>query len=180
MPWNPVTNLNAFQKSDEVSHELWLKTTVPLLKIVVNQWCWKIIPNRTQVKIPSFELCFRISQDILIVWVCLTSPVYDVQTSTTIQINRFLFWMWTIFLRKTFTCAFRATRSPVELTCAHVGRGQQGPDFTISGFPLFDAPKSYFQRVGASKLFNFKESWESSQAKIWLSVLDHLDCNEKS
>ena len=36
MARKPVTNLNAFQKSGEVFNDLWLHTTVPLLKNYVN------------------------------------------------------------------------------------------------------------------------------------------------
>ena len=92
MARKPATNLNASQKSAEVFNDLWLQTTASLLKNYVNQRCWKIIPNRTQTKNPSFELTVRISQDVLIVWVCLTCPEHDIQTSRTVQVNLFPFW----------------------------------------------------------------------------------------
>ena len=85
MARKPVTNLNTFQKSGEVFNDLWLHTTAPLLNN-------EIIPNRTQAKNPSFELTVRISQDVLIVWVCLTCPEYDIQTSRTVRVSLFPFW----------------------------------------------------------------------------------------
>ena len=87
----PVTNLNAFQKSGEVFNDLWLHTTAPLLNNEVKSRDRNIIPNRTQAKNPSFELTVRISQDVLIVWVCLTCPEYDIQTSRTVRVSLFPF-----------------------------------------------------------------------------------------
>ena len=58
---------------------------------------WKIIPNRTQTKNPSFELTVRISQDVLIVWVCLTCPEHDIQTSRTVQVSLFPFFPCQLF-----------------------------------------------------------------------------------
>ena len=92
MARKPVTNLNAFQKSGEVFNDLWLHTTAPLLNNEVKSRDRNIIPNRTQAKNPSFELTVRISQDVLIVWVCLTCPEYDIQTSRTVRVSLFPFW----------------------------------------------------------------------------------------
>ena len=61
-------------------------------EILGKSWHWKIIPNRTQTKNPSFELTVRISQDVLVVWVCLTCPEYDIQTSRSVQVSLFPFW----------------------------------------------------------------------------------------
>ena len=80
MARKPVTNLNAFQKSGEVFNDLWLHTTAPLLNNEVKSRDRNIIPNRTQTNNPSFELGFRILQVVLIVWICLTWPEYDIQT----------------------------------------------------------------------------------------------------
>ena len=60
MPRKPVTNLNAFQKSGEVFNDLWFHTTAPLLNNDVKSCDRNIIPNRTQIKNPSFELGFWI------------------------------------------------------------------------------------------------------------------------
>ena len=74
--------MNAFPKSDEVFNDLWLRATASLLKNQTNHNTETIIPNRTQPKNPSFELTVRISQDVLIAWVCLVCLEYDIQTST--------------------------------------------------------------------------------------------------
>ena len=95
------TNLNAFLKRGEVVNELWLNTTVSLLKTSTNHDTGKIIPNRTQMKNPSFELGLRILQVVLILWTRLTCSEYVIQTSRTIRCNRFPFWHVSYFPSQT-------------------------------------------------------------------------------
>ena len=64
---NPVRNLNSLKIFAEVFSNLSLKVAGPLLRNLVNQGTEIIIANRTQTRIPSFELAIRIREDVLIV-----------------------------------------------------------------------------------------------------------------
>ena len=63
----PVSNLNTFLINGEVFSDLGLQATGSLLKNHPNEHVQKIIANRTQTRIPSFELPMRICADVLIV-----------------------------------------------------------------------------------------------------------------
>ena len=57
---NPVGNLNSLKICGEVFSNLSLKVAGPLLRNQANQGTEIIIANRTQTRIPSFELAIRI------------------------------------------------------------------------------------------------------------------------
>ena len=88
----PVSNLNTFLISGEVFSDLWLQAPGSLLKNHPNEHVQKIIANRTQTRIPSFELAIRICKMFWFVWAYLTCTEYDIQTSRIVQINLFSFW----------------------------------------------------------------------------------------
>ena len=88
----PVSNLNTFLISGEVFSDLWLQATGSLLKKHPNEHVQKIIANRTQTRIPSFELAIRICKMFWFVWAYLTWSEYDIQTSRIVQIYLFPFW----------------------------------------------------------------------------------------
>ena len=80
----PVSNLNTFLISGEVFSDLWLQATGSLLKNHPNEHVQKIITNRTQTRIPSFELAIRIC--------CAKRFFHPCCTSKTDVLRFFFFW----------------------------------------------------------------------------------------
>ena len=181
---NPVWNLNSLKISGEVFSDLWLQASGSLLKNHPNERVQKIIANRTQTRILSFEFAIRICKMFWFVWAYLTCSEYDIWAIAIIQINIFSFWHMNDIPCKTLT--FRVFISSMLFDLTMIWRGPANVWFPRTGFRRFtnfcfwNPLMAIFKGLEPQNSALFWELWNSINCKCSVTYSDGFECLQKS